>query len=57
MNASFGLKDKVAFNQLPEQIREHYPNLHIFGKVWLNETQAVMQFYPGGDRDDMHTDY
>jgi len=53
----FGLKHKVCFNQLPEQIREHYPNLHIFGDIWLTETKLVMESYPGGDRDDKHTDY
>jgi hypothetical protein len=47
----------TAFNQLPEQIQKHYPNIYIFGGVWLNETQAVLSFYPGGDRDEMRTHY
>jgi hypothetical protein len=54
----FGKKDKVAFNQLPEQIREHehYRGVHIFGYVWWNEERAIVQSYPNGDRGDMETD-
>lgn len=50
-------KDEVAFCQLPEQIQTHYPRVHVFGTVWLSETQAVIEFRPGGDRDDLKTDY
>ena len=49
--------DQTCFNRLPEQIREHYPNLHHFGQVWLDEAHAVLEFYPGGDRDEMHTHF
>ena len=52
-----GNMDRVAFIRLPEQIQRHYPDVQVFGGVWLSETQAVIQFYPGGDRDDMKTDY
>lgn len=51
-------KERVYFNQLPEQIRrhKHCQGLHIFGEIWFNETQAVVQSYPGGDQGEMHTD-
>jgi hypothetical protein len=53
MHVSFGLKDKVTFDQLPEQIREHYPDSSKWvptgrnlskSNVWLKETQACLQF-------------
>jgi hypothetical protein len=53
----FHKKDQVCFNRLPEQIREHYPNLNHFGQVWLNEAHALLEFYPGGDRDEIHTHF
>jgi hypothetical protein len=47
------------FNQLPEQIREHwhYRNVYAFGDTRLGETRAIVESYPGGDRDEVHTDY
>lgn len=39
---------EVTFDQLPEQIRKHYPEIRrALGKTRLQETQAVLMFWPG----------
>jgi hypothetical protein len=44
-----GSSVEVTFDQLPEQIRKHYPVRRAIGKIRLQETQAVLMFWPGPD--------
>jgi len=45
-----GSSVEVTFDQLPEQIRKHYPEIRrAIGKIRLQETQAVLMFWPGPD--------
>jgi hypothetical protein len=48
MLEGFGLKDKVTFDQLPEQIQEYYvgPKYGTEESLWLKETHAVLMFLP-----------
>jgi len=44
---SVGLKDKVTFDQLPEQIQSYYIGPSSGSEsLWLTETRAVLQFLP-----------
>jgi hypothetical protein len=47
-------RDEVAFDQLPEQVREYYrlniPKRTVW-KVYLQETQAHLRFAPGPDEE------
>jgi hypothetical protein len=36
--------DDVTFDQLPEQIQQHYEDVYFFGNIQLNEKVAVVQF-------------
>jgi hypothetical protein len=44
---TFSLKDKVTFDQLPEQIQQYYVGPPSPAEsLWLKETQAVLIFSP-----------
>jgi hypothetical protein len=47
--------DDVTFDQLPEQIQQHYEDVYFFGNIQLNEKVAVVQFRTD-DRGGLTTD-